>query len=55
MRSFAIDDHSQGIFSKNLGQFFPIFEKGQGRPPKTKVQTETGSDFPVYHQVLCPS
>ena len=33
MKTLPIDDHNQGIFSHKLGHFFPIFEKGQGRPP----------------------
>ena len=33
MRNLNQDDHDQCIFSTNLGQFFPIFEKGQVRPP----------------------
>ena len=33
MKTLPIDDHNQGIFSPKLGYFFPIFEKGQGRPP----------------------
>ena len=28
-----MDDHNQGIFSHESGHFFPIFEKGRGRPP----------------------
>ena len=33
MKTWPIDDHNQGIFSHKLGHFFPIFQKGQGRPP----------------------
>ena len=33
MKTLPIDDHNQGIFFHKLGHFFPIFEKGQGRPP----------------------
>ena len=33
MRNLNQDNHDQCIFSTNLGQFFPIFEKGQVRPP----------------------
>ena len=33
MKTLPIDDHKLGIFSHKLGHFFPIFEKGQGRPP----------------------
>ena len=32
MKNLPIYDHNQGIFSHKLGHFFPIFEKGQGRP-----------------------
>ena len=37
MKTLPIDDHSQGIFSHKLGHFFPIFEKGQGRPPPSPL------------------
>ena len=33
MKTLPIDDHNQGIFSHKLGHFFPIFEKGQEKPP----------------------
>ena len=33
MKTLPVDDHNQGIFFHKLGHFFPIFEKGQGRPP----------------------
>ena len=33
MKTLPIDDHNQGIFPHKLGYFFPIFKKGQGRPP----------------------
>ena len=33
MKTLPIDDHNQDIFLHKLGHFFPIFEKGQGRPP----------------------
>ena len=33
MRNLTRDGHSQGIFFQNEGNFFPIFEKWQGRPP----------------------
>ena len=29
MKTLLIDDHNQGIFSRKLGHFFQIFEKGQ--------------------------
>ena len=35
MKTLLIDDHNQGIFSHKLGDFFPIFEKEQGRPPSS--------------------
>ena len=33
MKTLPIDEHNQGIFFHKLGHFFPIIEKGQGRPP----------------------
>ena len=33
MKTLPIDDRNQAIFFLKLGHFFPIFEKGQGRPP----------------------
>ena len=33
MRNLTQNGHNQGIFFPKLGYFFPIFEKGQGRPP----------------------
>ena len=33
MKILPIDDNNQGIFPHKSGHFFPIFEKGQGRPP----------------------
>ena len=33
MKTLPINNHSLGIFFQKLGHFFPIFEKGQGRPP----------------------
>ena len=33
MKTLPTNNHNQGIFSPKLGHFFPIFEKGQGRPP----------------------
>ena len=33
MKILLIDDNNQGIFSHKSGHFFPICEKGQGRPP----------------------
>ena len=33
MRNLTQDGHNQGIFFPKFGHFFPIFEKGQGRPP----------------------
>ena len=32
MRNLTQDGHNQGIFFPKLEHFFPIFEKGQGRP-----------------------
>ena len=37
MKNLPIDDHNQGIFLHKLGHFFPIFEKGQGRPPPSPL------------------
>ena len=33
MKNLTRDGNSQGIFFQNEGNFFPIFEKWQGRPP----------------------
>ena len=33
MRNLTQDGHNQGIFFQNQRTFFPIFEKGQERPP----------------------
>ena len=33
MKNLPVNDHNQGIFFHKLWHFFPIFEKGQGRPP----------------------
>ena len=33
MNTLSIDDHNQSIFFHKLWHFFPIFEKGQRRPP----------------------
>ena len=35
METLPKDDHNQDIFFHKLGHFFPIFEKGQERPPPT--------------------
>ena len=37
MRNLTQDGHNQGIFFPKLGHFFPIFEKGQGRPPPSPL------------------
>ena len=37
MRNLTQDGHNQGIFFPKLGHFFSIFEKGQGRPPLTRL------------------
>ena len=33
MKTLPIDDRNQAIFFLKLAHFFPVFEKGQGRPP----------------------
>ena len=43
-----IDDHNLGIFFHKLGHFFPIFEKGQGRPPVV----HPSSYAPEYPQLI---
>ena len=37
MKTLPIDEHNQGIFFHKLGHFFPIIEKGQGRPPPSPI------------------
>ena len=51
MKTLPIDDHNQGIFFHKLGHFFPIFEKGHGRPhppplsPSSYAPANTGIEF----------
>ena len=45
MKTLRTEDDNQGVFFHKLGHFFPIFEKGQGRPPPRPPS----SDTPAIH------
>ena len=44
METLPKDDHNQDIFFHKLGHFFPIFEKGQGRPPPPPPSSYASED-----------
>ena len=53
MRNFTQRWPQSGHFSSKLGQFFQIFEKGQGRPPPVPpLDTRLGHKWFMTHIVL---
>ena len=52
MKTLPIDDHNKGDFFHKLGNFYSIFEKGQGRaPPHPPLVTRLPYD--KLYAIIC--